>query len=96
MGTAMNSLLLDTAGRGERIYRKRFMADYEQSFPGMYVVIEVNSERSFLAENPETALREAMTALPDGRFHLIKVGAQAVFKVGYSRCGTSRGDRSSE
>ena len=89
----MTSLLQDVAERGERIYRERYQTDYEKSRPGMYVVIDVDGGQSFVSDTPESALREAMSARPDGRFHLIRVGASAVFKVGYSRCGASRGDR---
>ena len=89
----MISGLEAVAERGEKIYRERYKAEYEHSYPDKYVVIDLDGEQAFVADTPEGALRLAVSSLPDGQFHLIKIGASAVFKVGYSRCGASSGHR---
>ena len=89
----MTAALKAVAERGEKIYRERYKAEYERSKSGQFVAIDVDGERVFLADTPEDALQAAMDAIPQGRFHLIQVGATGVFKVAYSRCDADRGDR---
>ena len=88
----MTTLQPAIAARGEGIYRERYKAEYETSNKGMFVVIDVEGGRAFVADTPEGALQAAVNTLPDGKFHLIQVGAPAVFRVGYSRCGSNSGD----
>jgi hypothetical protein len=89
----MNAAFRAVAKRGEKIYRERYKAEYERSHAGQYVAIDVNGGQPFVAATPESALRAAVDTIPDGRFHLILVGAPAAFKVGYARCGNHSGNR---
>lgn len=89
----MNPLLQVVAQRGEQIYRERYKAEYEKSYAGMYGVIDVDSERIFLSDTPETALEAGLNALPEARFYLVKIGAAGVYKVAYSRSDRNRGNR---
>jgi hypothetical protein len=89
----MTAVLNVVAECGERIYRKRYKAEYERSKSGQFLAIDVEGERVFVADTPEDALQAALDAIPQGRFHLIQVGATAVFKVAYSRSDEDRCDR---
>lgn len=72
------------AEKGERIYKNRFQKEYEEKYRGKFLAIDINSEQAFMAETPEEAIEKAQTANPSGPFHLIKIGASGVYRVGYS------------
>ena len=61
------------ADRGERIYQDLYQGEYESSFEGQYVVIEVLTKRAYVAHSAAGALIKAKTEDPNGLFHLIKI-----------------------
>jgi hypothetical protein len=71
------------AEKGEKLYKERFRQQFEPQHLGKFLAIEVESERAFLADTPEAALQNAGEAIPQGSFHLIKIGSSGVFKVSY-------------
>lgn len=70
--------------RGENIYDTKYKKDFEARHMGKFVAIEVYSEQSFVADTAKEALDKATSAIPDGVFHLIKVGSPGVFRVSYT------------
>ena len=80
------------ADRGAQIYEAKYQQAYEANHPGQYVAIDIQSEEAFVAQTPEEALRTAQVRKPGSMFHLIKIGAPGVFRVGYSASGARRGD----
>ena len=48
--------------------------------PGKYVLIDIRTEKVFLAESPEAAYRQASAAQEEGPFHLVRVGERAAFR----------------
>ena len=77
------------AEKGEKLYREKFRAQYEDQI-GKFLAIDVESEQASLADTPEAALQNARLANPEGTFHLIKIGSPGVFRVGYA--GRQSGD----
>lgn len=75
------------AERGEKIYNDKYRERYEKKHLGQFVVIEIASEKAYVADTPETALTEARKANPAGVFYLIKVGAPGAFRLSYSPGG---------
>jgi hypothetical protein len=71
----------EIAAQGEKIYKDKYQADYERSYRGDFVVIDIKSGDAFRAQTPEDAMKKAQQETPDGLFHLIKVGAPAAFHV---------------
>jgi hypothetical protein len=80
----MNANPKELAEKGEAIYREKYQAEYERLYPGKYVAIDIVSEKAFVADTPEGAIRKLQDSSPRSFFHLIKVGSTGVFKVGYS------------
>lgn len=74
---AFNSREIAKAGR--KVY-ERHRADLERRHPGKYVLIDIRTEKVFLAESPEAAFREAAAERIEGPFHLVRVGARAAFR----------------
>ncbi|MFQ5927025.1 MAG: hypothetical protein ACE5MH_06275 [Terriglobia bacterium] len=70
--------------RGEQIYEKKYKDEYEARHKGKFAAIEVYSEQAFVAETPERALDEGRKAVPEGVFHLIRVGSPGAFRVSYT------------
>ena len=64
------------------IYEKLYQAGYEKGHKGEYVAIDVVSEQAYLGIRPEEALTKAKNAKSDGKFFLIKVGANTAFNAG--------------
>ena len=93
MSIKMTAAMIAAAKRGDKIYRERYKAEYEKSKPGMFVAIDIDGGQAFLADTPEDAIQVALGSLPEGRFHLIKVGASGVFRVAYSRTNANLGGR---
>ena len=68
------------AERGEEIY-ETVRAEYEQAYPGQYVAVDVALQKLHVAPTPEGAIDAARAGNPNGKFHLIRVGARGAFKV---------------
>lgn len=77
------------AEKGENIYKTKFQKEYEQKYPGKFVVIDITSEEALVADSPEKAIEAAQSKNPGGLFHLIKIGSSGVYRVGYTS-GTPR------
>jgi hypothetical protein len=75
----------EVAKVAERIYNDKYRTEYEISYPGKFVVIDVKSERAFVGDYSEDALQKALRECPGGIFHLFRIGADGAFRVGYSR-----------
>jgi hypothetical protein len=71
------------AERGEEIYNRLYRAEYEQNRRGKFVAIDIDTERSYVADTPEGALIAAQQANPNGQFHLIQVGYAGAFRASY-------------
>lgn len=78
------------AALGEKIYAERYRAEYERRFLGHFVVINVQSQEAFVAPSPEEAVRQAREKMPDGVFHMIRIGEAGAFRVSYSARPASR------
>ena len=81
--------LKEIASAAERIYNERYKTEYEAKYPGKFVAIEVNSGKTFIGEFSEDTLQKASKECPGGLFHLIRVGSEGAFRVGYSRSNGS-------
>lgn len=80
----MNANPMRLREKGEEIYKQKYQAEYERLYPGRYVAIDISSEKAFVSDTPEEAIRKVQESNPDSFFHLIKVGSSGVLKVGYS------------
>jgi hypothetical protein len=69
----------DVARAGRKIYERR-RADFERRHHGKYVLIDIRTEKIYLAESPEGAYRQASAAHEAGPFHLIRVGDRAAYR----------------
>jgi hypothetical protein len=78
------------ADTGEQIYKEMYQAVYEKQYSGQYVVIDINTKKSYVAVFPEEAVSKAKIDAPAGQLHLIKIGAPAAFKVSHSYAGRYR------
>ena len=67
----------EVARVGRKVY-ERHRADLERRHRGRYVLIDVKTEKLFLAESPEAAYQQA--AAERGPFHLVRVGDRAAFR----------------
>lgn len=76
---------------GEKIYKEKYKEAYEKQFPGQFVAIDIDSQEAFVAKTPEQAISLAQTAKDGGFFHLIRIGAPGMYRVGYyaGRSGVS-------
>jgi hypothetical protein len=71
------------AEKGEEIYQRKYKAQYEKTHAGKFLAVELGTEEGFLGDTPEEAIRAAQTARDGGYFHLIRIGAPGVYRVGY-------------
>jgi rhodanese-related sulfurtransferase len=71
------------AEEGERIYREKYQADFEQKYRGWFVLIDVRTEKAYQAETAPAAVDIARKDAPDGVFHIIRVGEPGAFRVSY-------------
>lgn len=78
------------AQKGETIYNQKFKKDFEERYRGKFVAIDVVSERAVIADTPEDALKKAQDESPNGFYHLIKVGSDGIYRLGYT--SEKRGD----
>lgn len=70
----------DVARAGRKVY-ERHRAELERRHPGKYVLIDIRTERVYLAESPGGAYRQAAAADETGPFHLLRVGDRAAFRT---------------
>ena len=69
----------DVARAGRKVY-ERHRADFERLHHGQYVLIDIRTEKVYLAESPEGAYRRAAAEGQLGPFHLMRVGDRAAFR----------------
>lgn len=72
--------LIAFAEKAERIYAERYKADFEKLYHGKIVAIEPESGECFLGDSKMAAAISAKKRFPDGVFHFIRVGHQAMYK----------------
>jgi hypothetical protein len=71
----------DIAARGSEIYDRLYRAEFEPKWSGRYAAIDVNSERAFVEDFPEMALKAARAALPESVSYLVRIGSRGAFKI---------------
>ena len=69
----------EVARVGRKVY-ERHRAAYERLHPGKYVLIDIRTERLFLAESPEDAYRRAAAEHEEGPFHLVRIGDRVAYR----------------
>lgn len=69
---------------GEKIYREKYKVIFEREHLGKFVAIDLGTEKAFIADTPEDAVKLLQKENINAFFHLIKVGSPGVFKVGFS------------
>jgi hypothetical protein len=74
---------IETAKTGQAIYEQKYRSEYESRFPAQFVAIDVTTEKAFVADHPEKAIKAACAAAPNGIFHLIRIGSAGAFRVSY-------------
>lgn len=75
----------EVVAAGLKIYRERLKDHLENTSPGKFVAIDVESGAYYLGEYPDLALAAAKAASPHGIVHLMRIGSEGAFKVSYSR-----------
>ena len=70
---------LEIAEAGRRIYERQRI-DFERRYHGHYVLIDVRTEATFVAESPEAAYRQVAPEQREGPFYLVRVGERAAFR----------------
>jgi hypothetical protein len=73
------------AEKGEALYRDKFQSEYEAKFPGKYLAIDVNSAQPYIADSPEEAVESLLRSNPNAYYHVIRIGAPGVYRVGYAQ-----------
>lgn len=69
----------EIAKAGRKLY-ERHRTDFERRHRGKYVLIDIRTQRLFVAESPEAAYRQAAAEQKEGPFHLVRVGERAAFR----------------
>lgn len=72
------------AEAGEKIYREKYQAEFEEKYRGQFVAIDVLTGEAYRGDLPEEALEKGRKASPKRLFHLIRVGSAGAFRVSYS------------
>ena len=67
----------DVARAGRKVY-ERHRADLERRHRGRFVLIDIRSERIYVADSAEGAYRQASAEV--GPFHLMRVGERAAYR----------------
>jgi len=80
----MNGNPRQLAEKGEAIYKAKYQQEYERQYPGKYAAIDVTTEKAFVADTPEAAVELLQKENAKAFFHLVRIGAAGVFKVGFS------------
>jgi hypothetical protein len=65
-----------------KIYDERYKTEYEKTYRGKFVAINVVDGSATIGETPSEALTKAKEQYPNGFFHLIRVGYTSAFEVG--------------
>ena len=65
---------------GERIYREKYQAEFENRHHGKIVAIDIFTERAFIASTLSEAGEQARAARPGTLVHFIKVGFPAAIR----------------
>jgi hypothetical protein len=73
------------AEKGEALYREKFQAEYEAKYPGKYLAIDVNAAVAYVADTPEQAVEALLKANPNAYYHVVRIGASGVYRVGYAQ-----------
>lgn len=71
--------------KGKRLYETKFQREFETTYPGKYLAIDVTTEVPYVADSPELALETAQQANPKGFFYVVRLGASGVYRVGYTK-----------
>ena len=69
------------AEKGYAIYKQKYREEYEQLYPSEFVAIDLTTEKAYVAHTSEGAVKLLQKENPQAVFHLIKVGAQEVFRA---------------
>jgi hypothetical protein len=69
----------DIARAGRKVY-ERHKADFERRHQGKYVLIDIRTEKIYLAASPEDAYLQVPAEDDVGPFHLMRVGDRAGFR----------------
>lgn len=80
----MNGNPKQLAEKGEAIYKAKFQQEYERLHPGKYAAIDITTEKAYVADTPEAAVDLLQKENPQAFFHLVRIGAPGVYKVGFS------------
>ncbi|MBI3872036.1 MAG: hypothetical protein HY304_03040 [candidate division Zixibacteria bacterium] len=67
--------------KGEKIYT-RLKAKLESEHHGKFVAIDVSTEETYVGDSVEAVLESAVTAKPDGFFHIVHIGSGSVYRLG--------------
>lgn len=78
---------LEIAERGQKIYEEKYKDAFEREFLNRFAAIDINTGNVYVADSPTEAILSAQRAKQAGPFHIIKVGAAGVYRVGYSGGG---------
>ena len=70
---------LEIAEADRRVY-ERHRIDFERHHLGQYVLIDVRTEKVFMAETPEAAYRQVAPEQREGPFYLVRVGERVAFR----------------
>ncbi|NUM77525.1 hypothetical protein HUU40_24450 [candidate division KSB1 bacterium] len=68
------------AEKAEQLYAERFKEEFEKIYHGKVVAIEPESGECFLGDSKMDAAISAKKRFPDGVFHFIRIGHQAMYK----------------
>jgi len=71
----------EIAKRGTEIYDRNYRGEYERKWRGRFAAIDIESERAYVADFPEAALKEARESSPAGVFFLVRIGSAAAFRT---------------
>ena len=79
----MDDMVSRIAQRAQEIYNTTLKNELEPEQSGKFVVVDVTSGKHYVADFAEDAIRNARRDLPNGIFHLIRIGAPGAFKVSH-------------
>lgn len=74
----------EIAETGQRIYASRYQKEYERAHANQFAVVDVTTERAYVALTADAALKMAESSSPDGQFFLIRIGSAGAYKVSYA------------
>jgi hypothetical protein len=69
------------AEKGYAIYKQKYRQEYEQLYPSQFVAIDLSTEKAYVADTPEGAVKLLQKGNPQSLFHVIKVGTQEAFRA---------------